>query len=53
MTKQDPSEKKNTEVPAEIIRGITYKRVKVAEVIIQPWKGPKAFTPKDPEGRKE
>jgi hypothetical protein len=53
MSKQDSSDKKNKEVPSEIIRGITYKRVKGSEVTIQPWKRPMPSTPKDSEGPKE
>ncbi len=49
MDKQDSPEKKNTEISSEVIRGITYKRVKGSEITIQPWKGPKPSAPKDGE----
>ena len=38
MDKQNSSERKNT-VSSEVIKGITYRRVKGLEVAIQPWKG--------------
>jgi hypothetical protein len=53
MEKEDSSEQKNTVVSSEVIRGITYKRVKGAEVTIQPWNGPKPSAPNAPEGPKE
>ena len=49
MNKEDSSDKKKTDVPSEIIRGITYKRVKGSEDTIQPWKALRPSLRKDPK----